>query len=258
MDKLSMDGKKGMVLGVRTKRSIACAITSALHEAGAELVLTYEREDMKEKLEKMTEGMSGVRWLKCDVTVPEEVEKTFNQIKSDFNSIDFLIHSIAYANPDSLQKPFSQVTIEDYTLAHQISAHSLMVLADKAAPLMQENGGSIVSMTYLGGERIVPNYDIMGTAKAALECITRYLANQLGASKIRVNNVSAGPIRTPAAMGVKDFKTLFDEQREKVPLRRNVDVEEVGNTVLFLCSDLASGITGENIHVDCGAHPMGV
>lgn len=256
MDSLTLDGKKGMILGVRTKRSIAWAITQALHDAGADLILTYEREDMKEKLEKMTEGMDKVKWLKCDVTVPKDVATAFDAIKKDFGSMNFLIHSIAFAPPESFQRKFSEVTIDQYNLTHQISSHSLMVLANKAAPLMTE-GGSIISMTYLGGERIVLNYDLMGVSKAALESITRYLAHEMGEQKIRVNNVSAGPIRTPAAKGIPEFQKLFDEQKAKVPLKRNVEVEEVAATVLFLVSDLASGITGENIHVDCGAHALG-
>lgn len=257
MDKLTLDNKKGIVLGVRTKRSIAWAITQALHDAGTQLILTYEKEDMKEKVEGLTEGMSNIEWMKCDVTQPEDLEQAFGKIKNKFATIDFVVHSIAYAPPESLQKPFSQVTTQEFNLTHQISAHSLMALASRAAPLMQEKGGSILALTYLGGERVIPNYNIMGVAKAALESISRYLAYEMGNSKIRVNTVSAGPIRTPAAKGVPAFQTLFDAQKEKAPLRRNIETEEVANTVLFLCSDLATGITGENIHVDCGAHAMG-
>jgi len=253
-----LQNKLGIIFGVANKRSIAWATAQALHEAGAKLAFTYQGERLKENVESLTsEIMPGSLLLPCDVTRQEEVDKTFARIREQFGRLDFLIHSIAYAPREALDGEFLATTREAFLTALDISAYSLTQLSRAAAPLMTE-GGSIVSMTYYGAEKVVAGYNVMGIAKAALEASTRYLAHDLGPRNIRVNAISAGPIQTLSARGVADFSTMLKHAAERAPLRRNVEAVEVGNTVLFLCSNLASGITGEVIHVDCGYNIMGV
>lgn len=253
-----LQNKFGVVFGVANKRSIAWATAQALHEAGARLAFTYQGERLKDNVEGLTsETMPGSLVMPCDVTKQEEVDETFKRLAQEFGRLDFLIHSIAYAPREALEGKYLDTSREAFLTALEISAYSLPQLARAAAPLMTE-GGSIVCMTYYGAEKVVSGYNVMGVAKAALETSTRYLANDLGPRNIRVNAISAGPIQTLSARGVSDFTTMMKHHAERAPLHRNVEPREVGNTALFLCSPLASAITGEVIYVDCGYNIMGI
>ncbi len=249
-----LENKFGIVFGVANKRSIAWASAQACLEAGARLAFTYQNERLKENVESLVAGTDSPL-VQCDVTKPEEVEQAFAVVKERFGRLDFLIHSLAFAPREALEGEYLATTREAFLTALDISAYSLAELARAAAPLMTK-GGSIVSMTYYGAEKVVPNYNVMGVAKSALEASTRYLANDLGARQIRVNTISAGPINTLAARGVGNLSTMLKHHAERAPLKRNVEAREVGNAALFLCSPLSSGITGEVLHVDCGYNIM--
>jgi enoyl-[acyl-carrier protein] reductase I len=252
-----LQNKTGIIFGVANKRSIAWATAQALSEAGARLAFTYQGERLKENVETLTQDMEGALVLPCDVTNQEEVDKTFRRVGEEFGRLDFLIHSIAFAPREALEGEFLDTSRDAFLTALEVSAYSLAQLARAAAPLMPE-GGSVVSMTYYGAEKVVANYNVMGVAKAALEASTRYLAADLGRRNIRVNAISAGPIQTLSARGVANLSTMLKHHAEKSPLGRNVEAREVGNVALFLCSPLASAITGEVIHVDCGYNIMGI
>jgi enoyl-[acyl-carrier protein] reductase I len=253
-----LENKNGIIFGVANKRSIAWATAQALHESGARLAFTYQGERLKENVESLTNAsMPGSLLLECDVANQANVDSTFTRVKEEFGRLDFLIHSIAFAPREALDGEFLDTSRDAFVTALEISAYSLPQLARAAAPLMTE-GGSIVCMSYYGAEKVVAGYNVMGVAKAALEASTRYLANDLGARNIRVNAISAGPIQTLSARGVSDFTTMLKHHAERAPMRRNVEAREVGNTALFLCSSLSSGITGEVIHVDCGYNVMGI
>lgn len=253
-----MQGKKILVMGVANKRSIAWAIAKALHREGAELAFTYQGERLEKKVKKLLdEEMPGSLCIECDVTQDEQIEKAFTQIAEKWDNLDGLLHSIAFAQAEDLERPYVETSRDGYKLAQDISAYSLVAVANEARKYMK-NGGSIVTMTYMGSERVIPNYNVMGVAKAALEASVRYLANDLGPNNIRVNAISAGPIRTLAAKGVKDFNSMLSVVEERAPLRRTTNVEEVGDAGLFLLSDWARGITGEVLHVDCGYNIMGM
>lgn len=249
--------KFGIIFGVANKRSIAWATAQALHGAGARLAFNYQSERLKENVESLTRDMPGALVGQCDVVNPEEVTEIFRQVKEQFGRLDFLVHSLAYAPKEALEGEFVQTSRDAFLTALDISTYSLAALAREAAPLMTE-GGSIVSMTYYGAEKVAPNYNVMGVAKAALEASTRYLAADLGKQNIRVNAISAGPINTLAARGVSNMSAILKHVAERSPMRRNVEAREVGNTALFLCSPLASAITGEIIHVDCGYNIMAI
>ncbi len=253
-----LKNKNGIIFGVANKRSIAWATARALHEAGARLAFTYQGERLKENVEDLTrELMPDSPIIPCDVTRQEEVDATFKLVGERFPQLDFLIHSIAFAPREALDGEFLGTSRDAFLTALEISAYSLAQVARAAAPLMTE-GGSIVTMTYYGAEKVVSGYNVMGVAKAALEASVRYLAKDLGPRNIRVNAISAGPIQTLSARGVADFSTMLRHVAERAPLKRNVEPAEVGNTALFLCSPLASGITGEVIYVDCGYNIMGI
>jgi enoyl-[acyl-carrier protein] reductase I len=252
-----LENRFGIIFGVANKRSIAWATAQALHEAGARLAFTYQGERLKENVEKLTADMPGVLVLPCDVTKREEVEETFRRVGEEFGRLDMLVHSVAYAPKEALEGEYLDTSPEDFSTALEVSAYSLVAVSRGAAPLMTE-GGSIVSMTYYGAEKVVPNYNVMGVAKAALEATTRYLASDLGKRGIRVNTISAGPISTLSARGVSNMSLILKHHAERSPLRRNVEAREVGNCALFLCSPLSSAITGEVIHVDCGFNIMAV
>ena len=253
-----LENKTGIIFGVANKRSIAWATALALHQAGARLAFTYQGDRLKENVESLTsETMKSALLLPCDVTRQDEVDETFRKVGQEFGKLDFLIHSIAFAPREALSGTYLDTSREAFLTALEISAYSLPQLARAAAPLMKD-GGSIVSMSYYGAEKVVAGYNVMGVAKAALEASTRYLANDMGPKNIRVNTISAGPIQTLSARGVSDFTTMLKHHAERAPLRRNVEPGEVGNTALFLCSSLSSGITGEVIYVDCGYNIMGI
>jgi len=253
-----LENRVGIIFGVANKRSIAWATARALHESGARLAFTYQGDRLKENVTSLTnESMPGSLLLPCDVSKQEEVDETFARLKQEFGRLDFLIHSIAFAPREALEGEYLDTSRDAFLTALEISAYSLAQLARCAAPLMTE-GGSIVTMSYYGAEKVVAGYNVMGVAKAALEQSVRYLANDLGPRNVRVNAISAGPIQTLSARGVANLSTMMKHHAERAPLRRNVEPREVGNTVLFLCSPLASGITGEVIHVDCGYNIMGI
>ena len=251
-----LENKIGIVFGVANKRSIAWASAQALAGAGARLAFTYQNERLRENVEGLTRELSGDPLLvECDVQKPEQVAETFRRVGEHYGRLDFLVHSLAFAPREALEGEFAATTRDAFLTALDISAYSLAELARAARPLMRE-GGSIVSMTYYGAEKVVPNYNVMGIAKAALEASTRYLAWDLGKDNIRVNAISAGPISTLAARGVGNLSTMLKHHADRAPLRRNVEAREVGNVTLFLCSPLASAITGEVLHVDCGYNIM--
>ena len=252
-----LENKVGMIFGVANQRSIAWACASACAEKGAKLAFTYQGERLKENVEKLTKDMDGALVIPCDVTNQAEVDAAFAAVEKQFGKLDFLIHSIAFAPKEALEGEFLMTSREAFRTALEISAFSLTQLACAAAPLMKD-GGSIVTMSYYGAEKVVQNYNVMGVAKSALESSVRYLAEDLGKQNIRVNAISAGPINTLSARGVKNMGAMLKHIAEKAPLRRNVEVREVGNTALFLVSDLSSAITGETIYVDCGFNIMGI
>jgi enoyl-[acyl-carrier protein] reductase I len=251
-------GKKGVILGVANKRSIAWAIAQAAVDAGATVAFTYQGEKLKDKVEDLVKTLPGTSPLyPCDVASDEEVARLGEDLRRDLGSLDFLVHSIAFADRQDLEGSFLNTSRKGYLLAQDVSSYSLTALARMAAPLMTA-GGSVITMTYLGSERAIKSYNVMGVAKAALEASVRYLAVDLGERQIRVNAVSAGPVNTLAARGISGFTGILDVVAQKAPLRRNVEIEEVANTALFLLSPLSSGITGEVIYVDCGFNIVGL
>ncbi len=252
-----LENKVGMIFGVANKRSIAWACASACAQHGAKLAFTYQGDRLKENVEKLASELPDSLVVPCDVTNQTDVDAAFAAVGEKYGKLDFVIHSIAFAPKEALEGEFVTTTREAFSTALEISAFSLTQIALAASPLMTD-GGSIVTMSYYGAEKVVKNYNVMGVAKAALEASTRYLAADLGKQNIRVNAISAGPINTLSARGVKGMGSLLGYVAERSPLKRNVQASEVGNTALFLVSDLASGITGETIYVDCGYNIMGV
>jgi enoyl-[acyl-carrier protein] reductase I len=253
-----LQNKQGIIFGVANKRSIAWATAQALHAAGARLAFAYQGERLKDNVERLTaEEMPGSPLFSCDVTKHDEVDDSFKKLQTEFGRLDFLIHSIAFAPREALEGEYIKVERDGFLSSLEVSAYSLTQLARAAAPLMT-NGGSIVTMTFHGAEKVYQGYNVMGVAKAALESSVRYLAADLGPGNIRVNAISAGPIQTLAARGVSGLATMMKHHAERAPLHRNVEAREVGNTALFLCSSLSSGITGETIYVDCGYNIMGI
>lgn len=255
---LSLQGRTYVVMGVANKRSIAWGIAQSLHNAGARLVFTYAGERLEKSVRELAESLDrqDSLVLPCDVTSDEDIAQAFSKIKEEVGTIHGVAHCIAFAKTDELKGDYMNTTREGFLLAHNISSYSLTAVAKAAKNLMTE-GGSIVTLTYLGGERVLPNYNVMGVAKASLDASVKYLAGDLGKHGIRVNSISAGPIRTLSAKGVGDFNVILKQIEEKAPLRRTTTPEEVGDTALFLFSNLSRGITGENIHVDSGYHIMG-
>jgi enoyl-[acyl-carrier protein] reductase I len=253
-----LKNKNGIIFGVANKRSIAWATAQALHEAGARLAFTYQGDRLKDNVAGLTKvEMPAAPLLPCDVAKQEEVAETFKRVGAEFGQLDFLIHSIAFAPREALEGEYLKTDREAFLTALEISAYSLTQLARAAAPLMTD-GGSIVTMSFHGAEKVYQGYNVMGVAKAALESSVRYLAADLGPRNIRVNAISAGPIQTLSARGVSGLSTMLKHHAERAPLHRNVEPREVGNTALFLCSPLSSGITGETIYVDCGYNIMGL
>jgi len=253
---LSMQGKNAVVFGVANKRSIAWAIAQRLSEAGAKLALTYQNERMKAEAHDLITSLPGAEAFQCDVSSDQQIDAFYAQIKQRFGQIDALVHSVAYAPAAEMHGDFLNTSREGFRIAHDVSVYSLIAVTRAAAPLMA-NGGSVITLTYFGAEKVVPGYNVMGVAKAALECTVRYLANSLGPKNIRVNAISAGPIKTLAARGVGDFSQMLKNHAEHAPLKRNVEPREVGDMALFLASGLGSGLTGETIYVDCGYNIMG-
>ena len=253
-----MSGKNVVIFGVANKRSIAWGIAQALHREGARLALNYQNDRMEAPVRKLAAELPAETFLApCDVTVPGDVDRFFARIGKEFGPVDGLVHCIAFAKHEELGGNFVNTSLEGYQLAQQVSAFSLIALCKGALPLMEGRDAGVVCLSYYGAEKVVPNYNVMGVAKAALEANTRYLASDLGPKGVRVNAISAGPIKTVSAMGVADFGSLLDNMAQKSPLRRNVDQMDVGNTAMFLLSSLAHGITGQTIYVDAGYSIMG-
>jgi enoyl-[acyl-carrier protein] reductase I len=251
-------GKLGVVFGVANKRSIAWAIAKAWHQAGAKLAFTYQGERLRENVEELAGTFgSDTLILPCDVSKDEDLGRVFAELNEKFGKLHLLLHSVAFAPKEALEGEFVNTSREAFRVAHDVSAYSLVALARGAAPLMTE-GGSIVAMTYYGAEKVVPHYNVMGVAKAALEASTRYLAYDLGPKKIRVNCISAGPVNTLAARGISGFTEMLKHYEAHAPLKRNVLPEELGATGAFLASDGAAAITGQVIYVDCGYQIMGM
>jgi enoyl-[acyl-carrier protein] reductase I len=251
-----MEGKRGVILGVANDLSIAWGIAQQLHAEGAEIAFTYLNEAMEKRVRPLAESLGAKIILPCDVAVDGEMEAVFETLGKEWGSIDFAVHAIAFANREDLKHGFSQTSRDGFALALNISAYSLVNMARCAVPLMKD-GGSILTLTYLGAERVIPNYNVMGVAKAALEASVRYLAAELGEQGIRVNGVSAGPIKTLAASGIANFREKLKLMDERAPLRRCVSQEEVGKSSMYLLSDLASGVTGEIHYVDSGYNIQG-
>jgi len=253
-----LSGKLGIVFGVANKRSIAWAIAQAWHNAGAKLAFTYQGERLKDNVEELAGTFgSDVLLLPCDVTRDDEIANVFQKVGSEFGGLHLLLHSVAFAPKDALEGEFVNTSREAFRVAHDVSAYSLVALARAAAPLMKD-GGSIMAMTYYGAEKVVPHYNVMGVAKAALEASARYLAYDLGPKGIRVNCISAGPVNTLAARGIAGFTDMLKHYEAHAPLKRNVRPDELGATGLFLASDAAAAITGQVIYVDCGYQIMGM
>jgi enoyl-[acyl-carrier protein] reductase I len=253
---IDLHGRTALIFGVANKRSIAWAICQKLHEAGAQLALTYQNERLRRDVEDLAADLPGAAAFQCDVSQDAEIDSLFSTLKERYGKLHILVHSVAYAPKDALSNPFVQTSREDFRVAHDVSVYSLIAVTRAAAPLMTE-GGSILTLTYYGAEKVVPNYNVMGVAKAALEASVRYLAFDLGRQNIRVNAISAGPIKTLAARGIGGLGEMLKAHSDRAPLARNVEQNEVGNTALFLASDLASAITGETLYVDCGYNIMG-
>jgi enoyl-[acyl-carrier protein] reductase I len=251
-------GKKAVIFGVANERSIAWAISEAFHREGAELAFTYAGEVLEKRVRPLAGGVGSKIILPCDVTKDEDIETVFAALKQEWGGLDLLVHAVAFANKEDLSNPFVQTSRQGFHLALDVSAYSLVALARHAAPLMEGRRGAILTLTYMGSEKVIPNYNVMGVAKAALEASVRYLAHDLGPAGIRVNAISAGPIRTLAAAGISDFKTMLHHVAGRAPLKRNIDAEEVGNSALYLMSDWGSAVTGEVVHVDAGYNIMGM
>ncbi|HEX9880664.1 MAG TPA: enoyl-ACP reductase [Candidatus Binatia bacterium] len=254
----SLKGKKGVIFGVANDKSIAWGIARMLHDVGADLAFTYAGEILEKRVRPLAESVGATIVLPCDVTKDEEIEEVFKTLKDTWGGLDFLVHAVAYANKEDLSNPYLNTSRAGFHLALDISSYSLVALAQRAAPLMDGRNGAIVTMSYLGAEKVIPNYNVMGVAKAALEASVKYLAYDLGPRGTRVNAISAGPVRTLAASGISGFKDMLHYSSERAPLKRNIDQEEVGRTALYLLSDMASAVTGEVLHVDAGYNIMGM
>jgi enoyl-[acyl-carrier protein] reductase I len=253
-----LEGKLGLVLGIANKRSLAWGIAQSVSREGARLAVTYQGERLEENVRELAQSLQQPLILPCDVSRDEDIDALVSAVQKEFGGLDFVVHAVAYALREELDGEFLNTSREGYRIAQEISSYSLTALARRAAPLMEGRSGSIVTLTYLGGERVVPHYNVMGVAKAALDMSVRYLAADLGPRGIRVNAISAGPVKTLAASGVHGISKMLEYHRTHAPLRKNTEQEEVGDTALFLVSRLSRGITGEVLHVDGGFHVMGM
>ena len=251
-----LEGKLGLVLGIANKRSLAWGIAQSVAREGARLAVTYQGQRLEENVRELAQGLKDPLILPCDVTSDQDLDALAQRVGQEFGGLDFVVHAVAFALREELDGEFLNTSRDGYRIAQEVSAYSLTALARRLAPLMEGRGGSVVTLSYLGGERVVPHYNVMGVAKAALECSVRYLAADLGPRGVRVNAISAGPIKTLAASGVHGISKMLEYHRNHAPLRKNTEQEEVGDAALFLVSPLSRGITGEVIHVDGGFHVM--
>lgn len=253
-----LDGKRALIVGIASNRSIAWGIAQAMHREGAELAFTYQNERLRERVEKFATQVDSEITVPCDVVSDDEIQGVFEHLDDYWDHLDILIHSIAYAPREQLNGEYLEnVTREGFLMAHEISSYSFSALADAARPMMEGRHGAMLTLSYIGAVRVMPNYNVMGVAKASLEANMRYMASSLGPEGIRVNAISAGPIKTLAASGIKGLKGFLSHVEKISPLRRNVTIDEVGNTAAFLCSNHASAITGEVTFVDCGYNSVG-
>ena len=250
-----MKGKKGIIFGVSNTSGIAYGIAKEIHDAGGEIAFTYANPAMEKRVRPIAESMDSKLIMECDVTDEEKLKDVFEEYSKTYGELDFVIHAVAFANRDDLTGEFINTSKDGWNLAMGVSAYSLVAISRAARPYMK-NGGSIFALTYLGSEKVVANYNIMGVAKAALEASMRYLAENLGKENIRVNCISAGPVKTLAASGIGGFNKMLKAAVLKAPMHRNVTLEDIGKTGLYLASDLSTGVTGEVIHVDCGCHAV--
>lgn len=254
-----LNGKRALIVGVASDRSIATGIADAMAREGAELAFTYQTEKLKGRVEKLADRLGSNIVLPLDVAYDEQIDAVVEGIKQHWDAIDIIVHAVGFAPKDQLDTDYvEKTTREGFQIAHDISAYSFTALAKAFRPMMQERNGSLLTLSYLGAERAIPNYNVMGVAKAALESSVRYMARDLGPDNIRVNCISAGPIRTLAASGIAGFRDMMAKGEKAAPLGRNVTIEEVGNVAAFLCSDLASGVTGEITYVDAGYNILGM
>jgi enoyl-[acyl-carrier protein] reductase I len=254
-----MQGKRVLIVGLASDRSIAWGIAQAMHREGAELAFTYQNERLQGRVEEMAAQCGSSITMECDVSYDEHIDSLFAKLGEHWDGLDGIVHSVAFAPRDALNGDYVDVTTRDnFRIAHDISSYSFTALAKAARPMMAGRNGSLLTLTYLGAERAITNYNVMGVAKASLEANVRYMAVALGAEGTRVNAISAGPIRTLAASGINDFKAMLGKAADTAPLKRNVTIEEVGNVAAFMCSDLASGVTGEITYVDCGYNIAGL
>jgi enoyl-[acyl-carrier protein] reductase I len=252
-------GKRALIVGLASNRSIAWGIAQAMHREGAELAFTYQNDKLQSRVVKMAADCDSNITLPCDVSSDEQIQAVFDDLKKSWDGLDIIIHSVAFAPREELEGAYLEnATREGFKTAHDISSYSFSALAKAGRSMMQGRNGAMLALTYLGAERAMPNYNVMGLAKASLEANVRYIAYSLGPEGIRVNGISAGPIRTLAASGIANFRGMLDSFEKNAPLRRNVKTEEVGNVAAFLCSDLASAITGEITYVDCGYNIIGM
>ena len=252
-----MKGKRGIVMGVANDRSIAWGIAKAVAEQGAEIAFTYQGDALEKRVRPLAETVGSNIIIPCDVSSDEAIDETFNLLKEKWDTIDFVVHAIAYSDKEELKGEYVDTTRENFYKTMDISVYSFTAVAQRAAKMMP-NGGSMITLTYYGAEKVMPHYNVMGVAKAALESSVRYLAADLGNDKIRVNCVSAGPIKTLAASGIGDFRYILKWNQYNSPLRRNVTLNDVGGCGVYLLSDLSAGVTGETHHVDCGYHVVGM
>jgi enoyl-[acyl-carrier protein] reductase I len=252
------EGKRVLVCGIANERSIAWGIAEAMHREGASLILTYAGATLEKRVRPLADQVGAELVLPCDVGDDEEVERCFAQVAERWDGLDVLVHAIAFAHREDLDGRFLDTTRQGFVTALEISAYSLPLLTRHAAPLLRARGGNVLTLSYYGAQKVITHYNVMGVAKAALEASVRYLAADLGPEGIRVNAISAGPLRTLASAGIRGFKYLYNAVEEKTPLRRNVTQEEVGQAALFLCSDMGSGVTGEILYVDSGYNVMGL
>ena len=253
---IDLSGKTAVVFGLANKRSIAWGIAQKLHEAGATLAVCYQNERMKAEAQSLIDELGNAAGFQCDVSNDQEIDSLFAALKEKYGKLDILVHAVAYAPAEDLRGAFINTSREGFRIAHDVSVYSLIAVSRAAVPLMAE-GGSIMTLSYYAAEKVVPNYNVMALAKASLECTVRYLASDLGAKNIRVNAISAGPIKTLAARGIGALGDMLKAAADRAPLHRNVDQLEVGGAALFLASPLSSAITGETLYVDCGYNIMG-
>jgi len=253
-----LEGRKGLILGVANKRSVAWACAKALRREGMDLALTYANARLEENVRELGADLGAAAVLPCDVMKEDEIDRLVDGVRESFGALDCIVHAVAFAKREELSGTYLDTSKEGYHLAQEVSVYSLPAVSRRMVPLMEGRDGSILTLSYLGAERVIPNYNVMGVAKAALEASVRYLAHDLGPRGIRVNAISSGPIRTLSAAGIDGFATILDQIAERAPLRRNITAEEVGDVCAFLASPLSRGITGSTVYVDAGYHIMGL